>query len=91
MNVHEYRTDRFPEQPVSGPFMANLSGLLLNCYFGFTGIEMGPDDPASWARRPVVMPAGWDGIRVESLCVRGRYARLTAIHGDEAARLEFAT
>ena len=28
-NVHEYRPDRFPDEPVAGPFYANLSGFLL--------------------------------------------------------------
>jgi trehalose/maltose hydrolase-like predicted phosphorylase len=88
-NVHEYRTDRFPDEPVSGPFVANLAGMLLNCYFGFTGLEISTDDPRTWPRRPVVMPAGWDGIEVESISVRGRAARLIACHGDPAARLEF--
>jgi hypothetical protein len=90
MNVHEYRTDKFPEQPVSGPFIANIAGLLLNCYYGFTGLEPGPDDPATWSRRPVVMPAGWDGIEVDRVMVRGRPARLIARHGDAAARLEMS-
>ena len=88
MNVHEYRPDRFPDEPVSGPFMANLSGMLLNCYYGFTGIEPGPDDPSTtWARRPVSMPEGWEGIHVDSVCVRHGTVELTAMHG-ERARLE---
>jgi hypothetical protein len=89
MNVHEYRPDRFPEQTVSGPFVANLAGMLLNCYYGFPGIELSSEDPATWPRRPVVMPRGWDGIEVESLRVRGRRAHLIACHGDSSARLEF--
>jgi hypothetical protein len=88
MNVHEYRGDRFPEEPVSGPFIANLSGLLLDCYYGFTGIEPGEGPLESWARRPVVMPAGWEGVEVESLWARGGRAKLVARHGDERARLD---
>ncbi|MGD9701123.1 MAG: glycoside hydrolase family 65 protein [Acidimicrobiia bacterium] len=89
MNVHEYRADRFPEQTVSGPFIANLAGLLLNCYYGLPGIELSNDDPATWARRRVVMPKGWDGIEVESLWIRGRRAHLIARHGDASATFEF--
>jgi hypothetical protein len=87
-NVHEYRADRFPDQPVSGPFMANMAALLLNCYYGFTGIEPGPGPVETWTRRPVVMPAGWDGIEVESVWARGGRAKLVAHHGDERARIE---
>ena len=72
MNVHEYRPDRFPEQTVSGPFIANLSAMLLNCYYGLPGIELSSDDPAAWAQRPIVLPKGWDSIEVESLWIRGR-------------------
>lgn len=89
MNVHEYRPDRFPEQTVSGPFIANLSGMLLNCYYGFPRIELSSDDPAAWTRRPVILPKGWDSIEVESLWIRGRRARLIARHGDPSARLQF--
>jgi hypothetical protein len=34
------------------------------------------------------MPAGWDGVEIERLVVRGRPARLTARHGDERATLK---
>ena len=88
MNLHEYREDRFPEQPVSGPFVANMAGFLMNCYLGLPGIEVSADDPTTWPRRPVVLPEGWDAIEVESIHVRGGRARLVARHGDDRARLE---
>lgn len=34
------------------------------------------------------MPAGWEGIEVERLSVRGRRAHLLARQGDERARIE---
>ena len=52
MNTHEYRADKFPEQPVAGPFFANLAGFLLNCYFGFTGLSIESDDPEKWCAPP---------------------------------------
>jgi hypothetical protein len=88
-NIHEYRMDKFPEQPVSGPFLANLAGALLNCYYGLPGLEPDSDDPSTWARRPIVMPAGWNGIEVESLWIRGRRATLRAYHGQAKAQLEY--
>src|SRR6185295_3063443 len=54
--IHEYRSDKFPEQPVSGPFLANLGGFLLACLYGLPGIQLGPDAPDTWCRRPVTMP-----------------------------------
>jgi trehalose/maltose hydrolase-like predicted phosphorylase len=86
--VHEYREDKFPEQPVSGPFMANLGGFLMSCLFGLTGLRIGPGDPATWSERPVVMPDLWDAIEVDRLWIRGRPASLRAKHGDEHATLE---
>jgi trehalose/maltose hydrolase-like predicted phosphorylase len=88
LNTHEYREDRFPEQPVAGPFFANLGGFLMACLYGLPGIRFGPGEPETWCRRPVVMPDGWEGIEVERVWVRGQPARLLAYHGDDRARLE---
>jgi trehalose/maltose hydrolase-like predicted phosphorylase len=84
----EYRPDRFPDQPLAGPFCANLAGFLLGCLCGLPGLRPDAGDPAGWCRRPVVLPAGWETIEVERLWVRGRPARLVARHGDERARIE---
>jgi hypothetical protein len=86
--MHEYRHDKFPEQPVSGPFLANAGGFLLGCLYGLTGIRLGPGEPSSWCERPVVMPELWDGIEVERIWVRDRPASLQAKHGDTAARID---
>ena len=84
MNVHEYDPKTFPEQPVAGPFMANLAGFLLNLYYGFTGLGPSMDDASTWAKRPVCLPAGWECIEVERLHVRDRHAHLVAEHGQPA-------
>ncbi|HEV7524652.1 MAG TPA: glycoside hydrolase family 65 protein [Acidimicrobiia bacterium] len=86
-NTHEYRTDKFPEQPVAGPFSANMGGLLLGCLYGLTGIRIGPGTPPSWCQRPVTMPEGWSGIDVERIWVRGKPATLSARHGESAATI----
>jgi hypothetical protein len=83
----EYDRERFPEQPVAGPFTANLGGFLLSCLFGLPGIRLGAGEPATWCQRPVVMPASWDGIEVERMWARGREARLVAEHGAERATI----
>jgi hypothetical protein len=81
----EYDRTRFPEQPVAGPFTANLGGFLLGCLYGLPGLRLGDGEPDSWCSRPVVMPLGWDGVEVERIWVRGREARLVAEHGAEHA------
>jgi hypothetical protein len=85
----EYARERFPEQPVAGPFTANLGGFLLACMFGLPGLRLGAGEPASWCSRPVVMPAGWDGVEVERIWARGREAGLLAEHGAEHATISW--
>jgi hypothetical protein len=89
MNTHEYRQDKWPEQPVAGPFFANLSGFLQGCIFGYPGIEIGTGDPAGWCTRTVTTPAGWDAIEIDRIWVHGRPARLSAPNGEPSARLEW--
>jgi protein-glucosylgalactosylhydroxylysine glucosidase len=86
--VHEYRIDKFPEQPVSGPFLANIGGFLVACLYGLPGIRLGPGVPSTWCARPVVMPDLWDAVEVERIWVRGRPASLRAKHGERAAAIE---
>jgi hypothetical protein len=86
--VHEYRPDKFPDEPVSGPFMANMGAFLMACMYGLTGLRIGPGDPVTWCERPVVMPELWDGVEIERVHVRGGFASLSAKHGDERATLE---
>jgi len=85
----EYRRDRFPEQPMAGPFFANLGGFLLGLILGFPGIAVDEGEVAGWPRRKVVLPDGWEAIEIERLWIHGREARLVAHHGAEVATLEF--
>src|SRR5262245_32813687 len=78
---------RFPAEARAGPLMANVGGFLTSLLYGLTGLVLGPEEPTSWARRPAVMPALWDGVEVERIWVRGREMRLLATHGSPA-RLE---
>jgi trehalose/maltose hydrolase-like predicted phosphorylase len=76
-----------PDKPKAGPFFANLSGFLLGLMTGLPALSIGPGDPAQWPSRPVVMPAGWNGIEVDRVFVRQEPARLVARHGAERAEL----
>jgi trehalose/maltose hydrolase-like predicted phosphorylase len=75
---------RFPDQPRAGPLVANVGGFLTSCLYGLTGLVPGPDDPATWARRPAVMPELWDAVEIERVWVRGPPVRLIARHGQRA-------
>jgi len=89
MNTHEYRHDKFPDQPIAGPFFANLSGFLLGCMYGFPALSLDDGDPTAWGKREVVLPTGWEGIAIDRIWARRRPARLEASHGDGRATIEF--
>jgi protein-glucosylgalactosylhydroxylysine glucosidase len=89
LNTHEYRTDKFPDEPVAGPFTANLGAFLTSLLYGLPRLEITEQSPTEWASGPVVMPAGWDGVEVDRLWIRDRPAHLVAKHGDPRATLEF--
>lgn len=80
----EYRRDKFPEQPIAGPFFANIGGFLMSLLFGFTGIAPHPGDVATWCSRRSFLPEGWTSIEVARLWVRGKPMSLTARHGKFA-------
>jgi trehalose/maltose hydrolase-like predicted phosphorylase len=83
----EYRAERFPEQPQAGPFFANIGGFLTSLLYGFTGLQPGPGELASWLRRPVMLPAGWTSIEIDRVWVRAEPMRLVARQGAERAEL----
>jgi trehalose/maltose hydrolase-like predicted phosphorylase len=84
----EYRPDKFPEQPMAGPFFANLSGFLMSLVMGFPGLKIGPSSFDTWPSRKVVLPRGWRAIEVERLWAQGKPVRLLAQHGARRAVLQ---
>jgi len=87
LNVHEYRHDKFPDQPMAGPFTANLGGFLTSLMYGLTGLSLNDQEPTDWTSGPVVMPDLWDGVEIERVWIHGRPAHLIAKHGDAQATL----
>lgn len=45
--THEYRDDRFPEQPVAGPFFANIGGFVMSLLYGLPRLRLSEGDPSS--------------------------------------------
>jgi len=80
----EYRKDRFPEQPVAGPFFANIGGFLTGLLFGFPRITPNSGEPESWVDGAAVLPAGWTAIEIERVWVHGRPMKLSAPQGHPA-------
>jgi hypothetical protein len=81
-------TNTAPDKPRTGPMFANIGGFLTTLLYGYSGLRLGPADPATWAERPVVLPASWKAIHVERLWVHGEGRSLTAVAGAPAAVLD---
>ena len=77
-----------PRLPQASPMLANLGAFLSSLLYGLPGILPTARDPQTWPERRVTLPAGWKEIVVDRLWVRGRPARLVAVHGAERASLE---
>jgi hypothetical protein len=80
----EYRPDKFPEQPLAGPFFANMGGFLMSLLFGFSGMHPSAGDVESWCSRRAILPEGWKAIEVERVWVRGKPMSLAARDGEFA-------
>jgi protein-glucosylgalactosylhydroxylysine glucosidase len=83
----EQHPGKFPENPPSGPFFANIGGFLMGLMHGFPGLRLTADPPATWPARPVTLPAGWRSIEIERAWIHGRPARIVAPHGAERAEI----
>ena len=80
--------DEFPvamaDKPQASPMFANLSGYLTGLLYGFPGLRPNHGMPGTWSDRPVTLPAGWRGIEIERVWVRGQPFRLSARSGSVA-------
>ena len=77
-----------PRFPQASPMLANLGSFMSSLLYGLPGILPNAGDPQTWAERRVILPAGWKEIVVERVWIRGRPARLVAVHGAARASLE---
>ncbi|MFW6059921.1 MAG: glycoside hydrolase family 65 protein [Phycisphaeraceae bacterium] len=88
-----HRAQRSSKPPPVNPpvtvFVTAAGALLESLLLGMPGLHVGPGEPASWQRWSVALPEGWDGIEVERLWIRGRPARLRAVHSEPHAEMEW--
>jgi trehalose/maltose hydrolase-like predicted phosphorylase len=85
----EQSPTKYPDNPPSGPFFANLGGFLMGLIYGLPGLRLGPGPAETWPSRPVVLPAGWKSIEIERAWVRMQPARIVAEHGASRATIEY--
>ena len=94
INEPFFETDEFsdtaPDKPRTGPMFANTGGYLMTLLYGYPGLRLGTGEPETWPQRPVVLPAGWEAIRVERLWMHGEPRSLVARAGAPAATIDGA-
>ena len=91
INTPFLEPDEYPrsraDRPQASPMFANLSAFVNTLLFGFTGIQVGQEEPSAWARHRVQLPDGWRGLHVDRVWARGRSWTLDARSGDRRASL----
>jgi protein-glucosylgalactosylhydroxylysine glucosidase len=70
-------------------FLTGRGSLMSGLLMGLTHLDIWQEDMDKWFAGPIVMPEGWDGIVLEKVYLKGRSARITAMHGDAKAKIEW--
>ena len=70
------------------PFLTGRASFLAGVMLGLTRINLFAEEGKEF-EGPVSLPAGWDEITLSRIYLRGRPARVTARHGDAAAKIEW--
>lgn len=70
-------------------FLTGRGSLMSGLMLGLTRLDIWQEDIDKWFTGPIVMPEGWDGIVLEKVYLQGKPARITAMHGDEKAKIEW--
>ncbi|MFN2132337.1 MAG: hypothetical protein ACK2VD_17555 [Anaerolineae bacterium] len=70
-------------------FLTGRGSLLSGLMLGLTRMDIWQEAFEDWFAGPIVMPEGWDGIVLEKVYLMGRPARVTAMHGNARAKVEW--
>ena len=72
---------------VTTVFVTGRGSLMAGLMLGLTRLDLWQECFDGWFSGPIVMPEGWDGIVLERVILRGRPARVTAMHGAPRAEV----
>ncbi|MCU0522445.1 MAG: hypothetical protein MUF84_17350 [Anaerolineae bacterium] len=72
---------------VTTVFITGRGSLMAGLMMGLTRMDIWKESLDDWFSGPIVMPEGWDGIVLEKVYLRGRPARVTAMHGAPRAEV----
>ena len=72
---------------VTTVFITGRGSLMAGLMMGLTRMDLWQENPDDWFTGPIVMPEGWDGVVLERVYLRGRPARITAMHGAPRAEV----
>ena len=70
-------------------FLTGRGSLMAGLLLGLTRLDIWQEEFGDWFKGPIVMPEGWDGIVLEKVYLKGRPARVKAMHGDDSATVEW--
>jgi protein-glucosylgalactosylhydroxylysine glucosidase len=70
-------------------FITGRGSLMTGLLMGLTRLDIWQDDMEKWFAGPIVMPDGWDGIVLEKVYLKGKAARITAMHNATKAEIEW--
>jgi hypothetical protein len=76
------------DQPVTF-FITGRGSLLTGLMMGLTRMDIWQENFEDWFSGPIVMPEGWDGIVLEKVYLKGKPARIIALHGAPRATVEW--
>jgi len=74
---------------ITTTFLTGRGSMIAGLMMGLSRIDLWKEDLDDWFSGPIVMPEGWDGIVMEKVYLRGRPARITAMHGAPRAQVEW--
>jgi protein-glucosylgalactosylhydroxylysine glucosidase len=70
-------------------FLTGRGSLMAGLMMGLTKMDIWQENFEDWFSGPIVMPEGWEGVVLEKVYLKGKPARITAIHGAPRATVEW--
>ncbi len=74
---------------VQSIFLTGRGSLMTGLLMGLTRMNIWKDNFEDWFEGPIVLPQGWDRLTLECVYLKGKPAKVTAVHGAERAQVEW--